>query len=257
MSGSKVAIDLSALDPAFKAHAHRGTGRYVSELFKELSLQSTDIVKFNHRDLIRRGSLDSLVSFLPAGRQTIRQQLLYPFQVSEKNLSGARVAHFPAHVDAPAWAKTKVIVTVLDLIPLIFQDLYGGKGNLRFKFGRWLELQAIKNASKILCISRSTANDVQRLLGVDPKKISVTPLGVSDQFFSIVNDSDSEGNFSELKLLASPKTRPVVLYVGGIDQRKNVFKLLEAFKILITICRDKELRLPQLVLAGKDRKSVV
>jgi hypothetical protein len=88
-----IGFDTSALDPAFKAHAGRGIGRYVAELsrfFKaEFSRQSEgggsrrsfDVASFDHRSLERHGGIPvraatALIKASPILRTTLKQQVL-------------------------------------------------------------------------------------------------------------------------------------------------------------------------------------
>ena len=78
----KVGIDISALDPSFKEHQTRGIGRYAAELKKHFDIQSHSNISidyFSHLDLMD-SSLAKLVDYSPLGKQTLKQQLVYPNQ---------------------------------------------------------------------------------------------------------------------------------------------------------------------------------
>lgn len=208
---------MCALSPKVKAHAARGIGRYVSELKKRLK----NIFFFDSVELTNNNPLSKIIDYLPAGKLTIRQQLLYPFYLN--SLKDVSLIHFPAHMDAPSWCKIPTIVTVLDLIPFLLPDLYKPEqGGIRYYLARFLEKRGILNAKRIIAISKTTALDVERVLGISQSKISVTPLGIGEEFFdgkpinNIKSKYDLDPNNSTL------------LYVGGIDPRKNLEKLLLA-----------------------------
>lgn len=255
-----IGFDRSALDPEFKAHAGRGIGRYVAELARYFdrncgespSGEGVTVGRFDYRSFRLPKPVDLALSSLPLGRQTVRQQLFYPLQLRAGAMAEFRALHFPAHMDAPSWSVTPYALTVLDLIPLIFRELYeAGRSGLRFRFARWLELRAIKGASLILAISECTARDVTRILGVLPEKIAVTPLGVDGKFFLQAAPSATE---ALRRRLAIPVDSPIVLYVGGIDQRKNTKGLLSAFSRVAVARRERGLAAPRLVMAGKIEK---
>ncbi len=224
-----VALDASALLPDFKEHATRGIGRYVRELcgyFARCSPADTTVFNFNQVDLVRGGFAGNLIESLPLGRRTLSQQCFYPFRLATGLTQKCDVVHFPAHMDAPAWNPKKYIVTVLDLIPLVLADMYkAAQPSLRFHFARWLEIRAIKNAALVLAISHNTARDVERLLGVPPERIRVTHLGVEQKFFTA--EIVPEAKLELKRGLGIEDQAPLVLYVGGIDQRKNVEVLLQ------------------------------
>ena len=239
-----VGLDVSALDPLFKAHAQRGIGRYVSELKKYFEAHQGSNLRvsyFDHRVLRASGPralayCHKAVDLAPFGRATLRQQLLFPLQLAWSLQSESPpmapvsfdAVHFPAHLDPPAWGVVRYAVTVVDLIPLVCADLYkANKSNLRFKFARWLELRAIKNASLVLAISENTARDVHRILHVPHEKIVVTPLGVDPRFFEARMVEEEE---TVRRRYGLGRESPVVLYVGGIDPRKNYPVLIEMFR---------------------------
>lgn len=245
-----VGLDTSALDIKFKAHAQRGIGRYVSELkryFDHTSSHSVNVQSFDHREFKDQGLVNKLVEYLPAGRQTIRQQVVYPFRLKSHKRK-IDIFHFPAHMDAPAWSLSNYILTVLDLIPLVLSDLYkANRPNWRFTFARWLEIRAIKNAALILAISENTANDLVRVLNVPPEKIIVTPLGVNEEFFA---EFSKEEKFEVVSRLGLPVNRDIVLYVGGIDPRKNYPVLISSFAELKERFVANGQKPPILALAG-------
>lgn len=247
----RVGLDRSALDPSFKAHAGRGIGRYVQELSAYLDTHKHDLVEigsFDYKTFTLPSLVDRTLQNLPLGRQTIRQQIFYPLQLKGK-LSQFHMLHFPAHMDAPSWSAKPYILTVLDLIPLIFRHLYeSDRMGVRFKFARWLEINAIKSASLILAISECTARDVTRILGIPSERIVVTPLGVDQRFFKRASEAEIS---SVRQRLAIPQESPVILYVGGIDQRKNIDGLLETFQEVIKGCSERNIPTPRLVISGK------
>ena len=245
-----IGLDTSALDLKFKSHAMRGIGRYVFELsryFQSNANSRIQVQNFDHREFKDKGLLNKMIKFLPAGRQTIRQQIVYPFSLSSKKKSYDYL-HFPAHMDAPAWSLGNYVLTVLDLIPLVLSDLYKAKKpGWRFNFARWLEIKSIKNASLILAISENTARDVCRLLKVPRERIVVTPLGVDSSFFIELDDTAKTALKQKYNI---PDRRALIVSVGGIDPRKNYSALIESFHRLLQIYREKNLTEPALLLVG-------
>ncbi len=76
---------------------------------------------------------------------------------------------------------------------------------------------ALTRADAVICISQSTANDLQHYYKVDPRKISVVHLGVSGRFFSQDDYQKEQSSLSQL------------LYVGGRDGYKDFKTLVLAF----------------------------
>lgn len=244
----KIAFDIAALNPKFKAHSSRGIGRYVRELnsyFETHVQQDFYIEKFSSFEMLSQSRMGKCINFMPFGRTTLRQQCIGPFSFAS---IGAKFLHFPAHIDAPAWCPCPFIVTVLDLIPIIFEDLYKAhRSSWRFNFARWLEIQAIKNAQLVLCISNNTAKDAQRILGIPDEKLVVTPLGVDPAFFEAKKPTEERGLRARLGL---PFEQPIVLYLGGIDQRKNIRGLISVFQETQRHFINENCVTPILVIAG-------
>lgn len=223
-----IGLDARPMQSGFKAHEGRGTGRYTTELTRGLlALHDSGALPFSISLVSppEPSAIDAaLLAALPLGKRTFESQFVYPRQVARTNVE---CMHFFAHGDAPSRPVIPHFVTVLDLIPLRFPQLYrAAKSNLRFRFARYLEFQAIAKATGIFAISEATKRDVVELLGVDPSRVHVTPLAVSPTFTTAPRQS------LPASIAAQPADRKVLLYVGGIDPRKNVPFLLDVLAAL-------------------------
>ncbi|MGI8729151.1 MAG: glycosyltransferase [Solirubrobacteraceae bacterium] len=124
----------------------------------------------------------------------------------------------------PHWARSgqvKTVVTVYDLIPLLFPEHY--LSDARVKTSYLARLDLIRHAHHVLALSQTTANDVVEQLHVLPDRVTVIDAGVSARFSGAGADTGRvlRQRFEHL--------RPgFVLYVGGIDYRKNLERLIEA-----------------------------
>ncbi len=243
----KVGLDLRATEPGFKSHFGRGTGRYATELTRllpQLAAQRGTIeIRPLAGDTLRGTAFErKLIASLPAGRETVESQLCLPRRLRR---AGVDVTHFFAHGDAPAWGGAPTLVTVLDLIPIKFRDLYRGENeNWRYHLARFLELRAIRAARGIIAISEATKRDIVEILDIPEEKIAVTPLAVDSRFKPATVD---QGRIR--RKLGLPEDRSLALYVGGIDPRKNMDFLLEVFRGVVD--NSPEGSAPFLVLAGK------
>ena len=253
-----VGLDLSALDPTFKSHAHRGIGRYVAELHRFFESHHDPEVQvgfFDHEALRRNELADKMVSLVPCGKTSIRQHLVYPRRLNQGVMRSFSLLHYPAHMDAPAWSSKPYVLTVLDLIPHVLKDLYQAhKPGWKFKLARSLEIRSIRQAALLLAISETTANDLVRVLGIQRDKIAVTPLGVDPRFFDIASLRIQRGlsTESELRLkLGIPQGRSIILYVGGHDERKNIGNLVGIVRDVGAEMRSRGKEAPLLVMAGR------
>ncbi len=249
----KIIFDTSALDSGFKAHAQRGIGRYVRELWHYFQSQKDlpfELSSFDHTMVHGSHIVERAIHGLPFGKQTARQQVVYPLAL--RNIArGFDIVHFPAHMDSPSWGNVPSVITVLDLIPIVCADLYkAGRSRWRYRFGRFLESRAIRHASGIIAISENTARDVERILKVPAEKIAITPLGVDRKFFDAGQERGK--NLAKLRVsLGVVDGQETILYVGGIDPRKNWPMLVNAHAALIEKRREKGRPAPVLIIAGR------
>ncbi len=139
--------------------------------------------------------------------------------------------------DAPWWRPCPLVLTVHDLIGLLFP------ANLppisRLYWSRWLP-HTIRRADRIIVDSEHTKSDVNRLLGIPAEHMDVIHLGV-DESFHPVEDEGSLGTVREKYSL--PYT--FILYLGTLEPRKGLDTLLSAYADLVTDVSH------HLVIAGK------
>lgn len=254
----RVGLDARGTEPDFKLHHGRGTGRYAAELIAGLTklqnagrLNQLQISPFGSAEL-GRGALERTVSsLLPFGRQTFETQLFLPRRLSKLSVD---MVHFMSHGDGTPRCPYPYVVTILDLIPLKFHWLYSReKASWRLKLARWVESTVVRGAAGYLTISEASKRDIVELLGISPERIHVTPLGVDAQKFAPLVMSDEEklsfrGRVFEK--LAIDRSSRVLLYVGGIDPRKNIPFLLQVFARYLADEAATEGR-TQLIISGR------
>jgi len=245
-----IGVDARATEPGFKAHYGRGTGRYAEELLRHLPKVNDgalEIRPIRSEDLAKRKWEELLLKSLPFGRQTANTQLFLPRKLGR---IGADLIHFMAHSDGTARSPVPYIVTVLDLIPLRFPELYrADKAGWRFKLARKLENRSIASAAGIIAISEATKRDIVSILGISADRIFVTHLGVGEHFFAAAASDEERRRETERtkQRLGLDPSRPMILYTGGIDPRKNISFLLDVFAEILQHGPSPK---PQLALAG-------
>lgn len=146
--------------------------------------------------------------------------------------NNADVVHYPFFepffITLPFFKKKKTVVTVHDLIPLVFPRSFpkGIKGSLKWE----VQKRILRNVNRIITDSISSKKDICRFTSIDDNKIKVIYLSASEKFRKISNVK------TKYKL-----PEKFVLYVGDITWNKNLPNLVEAVK---------KVNLP-LVLVGK------
>jgi hypothetical protein len=108
----------------------------------------------------------------------------------------------------------------------------------------WVRTEIIRQADRVLSVSHATAHDAVRLLGVRQEKLSVTGGGVSELFRPPASRNEAR---DALRRFRPSIDSQFVLYTGGMDYRKNIDALLQAYAGLPRGVRDQH----KLVLAGR------
>jgi len=224
---SVIGLDMRGTEKGFKSHFGRGTGRYVAELVAALDQVSgstgLELVKLGTEDFVSEKIPLSVLDSVPLGKVTLQTQVFIPASLAFRDYD---FVHYFAHCDAPALGYPGKTITVLDLIPLKFPELYSqGKSNLRFKFARWLENTSVKTSQGIIAISEATKRDLEDILGVPSDKIAVTPLAVSNHLLEFDISSLERGK--SRRKFGLEEDSFVLSYLGGIDPRKNAKFLLD------------------------------
>jgi len=250
----RVAIDIRGLQHGFKSHHGRGIGRYVRSLLEAmLPLDVERRLEFladsdGELDGIGRGGAARLhrvdaprwLARLGPEAAHLRQHVYWPRALPALPFD---LFHFCSQTDAPAQLDRPYVVSVLDLIPHRLPELYRrGKNRARFFAGRWLERRALRRARGLIAISRYTADDLVDLLDVPRERVAVTPLAVRSGLAPATAPEVTA--FCRRHRLRSG----YLLYVGGIDRRKNVPFLLDVLRAIVAQRPDTEL-----VLAGRYR----
>jgi glycosyltransferase involved in cell wall biosynthesis len=202
----KVAIDISPLE---SSHQFRGIGSYTKRLVA--ALEKVD--EKNKYILINQQSA------------VINQQF--------------DLIHYPYFdlfwLTLPFKKPKPTVVTVHDLIPLVFPDKFpkGIKGWLKYQIQR----QSLRRAEAIITDSENSKRDIMKFIGFPQEKIYVVYLAAAEAFKPIKSTARLEQIKKKYYLPPS-----FVLYVGDVNYNKNILGLVKACK---------KIKIP-LVIVGKE-----
>ena len=139
----------------------------------------------------------------------------------------------PSHY-CPRISSVPTAISIMDLSFVYFPQLFN-KNDL-YQLNNWTRYSA-KKAAKIFTISEASRDDIIKLYKVDPKKVIVTYPGIKK--IDKLESMEDLANKFKIK-------NDYILFVGTLQPRKNIVKLIEAFAKLQT--KGKNL---DLVVVGK------
>lgn len=119
--------------------------------------------------------------------------------------------------------KVKTVVTIHDLIFKRFPQWYKPIDvkiyDRKFKY-------AAQHADKIIAVSQQTANDIIEFYGVPEEKITVIYQNCNPLFYQLLSKEQIQKVKEKFSL-----PNDYILYVGTIEERKNLHRLIEAMNM--------------------------
>ncbi len=134
----------------------------------------------------------------------------------------------------------KVIATVHDASPILFPETHTPDNRARFeKKMRYVQ----KHADIVIAVSEHTKRDLIRVFGIPEDRIRVVYNAVDPIYAPLSDRNEIDRVIRKYGLPGSG----YILFVGTLEPRKNLVRLIEAYGIATDACADQ---LPPLVLAG-------
>lgn len=142
----------------------------------------------------------------------------------------------PAHV-APWWSPKNLVVVVHDVAFVTVPEAYSFA---ECAFAKLLTRRNCAQATHIITPSVSTEQDLQKYFGVNAEKIFITPYAAPRHVARAeVAEKDTEENSAQNFEIAEP----IILFVGRIEYKKGIDRLVSAFEQMKISAR--------LILVGK------
>lgn len=212
-----------------------GIGTYLRELVPRLAEdERVDRLVLAHhgpRDADPFPGLEKADSRYLPGRRDVTGVLWHslgrPFL--ERYVGKVDLVHAPSLVYPPS--RAPLVATVHDLTPAAFPSLFPRRW-------RWFHLRGLhlilERAQVIMCDSKATLSDLRRFTGGRMPPARVVPLGVNPP--GTIGERDVE------EVLRKYSLEPgYLLFVGTLEPRKNLGRLVEAFSSLGEIHRRRGL----------------
>ncbi len=209
-------------------HKPGGSRTVTKNVLKKLSVidrENTYIVFSNtfYPELKALNNIDQVVFSCPSpSLHHFWDQFVFPHYLLPKYMKKMKIdlMHYTNNMISII-QPSHFVVTIHDLIPFttpetqqLFHRIY------QQKYMKY----AARKSKLIVTVSNNSRNDITRILGVNPKRIRVIPLAVSEEF-KVLQNEELKRRIRALYRLPEK----FILNVGSIQPGKNIGRLLEAF----------------------------
>ncbi len=134
------------------------------------------------------------------------------------------VYHGVRNFELPVKKVCRYVVTIHNLVPLFFPELVPSKHLLFFKL---FMKRAAKTADIIITDSKHSKRDIVHYLSIPEEKIRVIYLGYEPRHQRVVDQQMAQTVLTHYGI-----SQPYLLFVGVIEPKKNLNRLVEAFSLL-------------------------
>lgn len=205
-----------------------GKGRYIFELVRNLA----EIDAENQYILYSKQSIDlklpkNFTKIVIGGTPGFRQL----WMANDIVRRGADLFFAPTGFLPVIFSRIPTVVTVHDLAVFLCKEArpaFKTKVSERSMLGL-----AARKADRIISVSQSTKNDLEKVFHINPKKINVTLLGYDEAAYQPKDSGDQ-------KVLDQYSLKPgYLLFVGTLEPRKNIVGILKAYAELDATLRHK------------------
>ncbi len=145
-----------------------------------------------------------------------------PFPGSQQLINNIDLFHAPDHY-IPHLDKIPVVATVMDAIPLVHPEWVSSS----LRAFRLVFRKMARSAQQIITISEYSKADIVHYFGISPERISVTYLGVNPAYSQPVALEIRQAVLQRYGLEPG-----FFLFVGSIQPRKNVARIIAAHRML-------------------------
>jgi alpha-1,3-rhamnosyl/mannosyltransferase len=230
----RVGIGTTMIEPAFTGGHLDGIGVYTQALLRHLPQAGCELATYSWPRVRGQATLSAGQALSQSFERASLVDLVTP---------GAHRVHMPVDVfhvtdyrvvrmDCP------VVASLHDALPIKYPEWC----NPRLRgLKNWLQKKAAQKADHVIALSHFAIDELVECFGIDERRITVVPCGVDREWFSAPDAAQVRATLDAHGL------RPgYFLFVGTLQPRKNVERLLDAYLKLPAVVRAER----QLVIVG-------
>ncbi len=176
--------------------------------------------------------------FLRAPRRLVERWWKYNWPPIDYYLKGINIFH-GLHINVPPVKKIKTILTVHDCRYLAFPSLYNSKDVANYS--NQMEI-SLKRVDMVAAVSEFTRQEIIKYFSFPEDRIRTIHNGFSLNHIGKRCNRKKKGRFQKDNNIP----QFYLLYIGVLDPRKNLSRLIEA----LAVCRKKSKDFPELILIG-------
>jgi glycosyltransferase involved in cell wall biosynthesis len=192
-----------------------GISKYTEKIYKQLKLKD-DYSFLDGYYNINNSLKEKLLN-------KFWEQVILPFKLKQIK---SDIFHCTKNMGLPMIKVCKYVVTIHDLIPMIFEDQYLRNPFKKYTYYKTIR-QSIYKSDLIITDSKYSKQDIIKNFNVDEKKIKVIYLGVDKKFKSI-SDADLIRNIKYKYKINGD----YILGIGSNEPRKNFQTLLKSYEYI-------------------------
>jgi glycosyltransferase involved in cell wall biosynthesis len=240
----RIAFDTWSLSSRFRNHGIYSYSKHLLQSFRDMGLQhSVEVCPFVCPAVSNdANSFRAAPGFSPTQTSLLKLDRLWRLggACAAAFINAADLVFCPASAAFPLNGLVPVVTTIHDVTPVVMPSFSRRMTYLlRFQLGN-----AARLSHALITDSNCSKQDIVNIYGVPESKVSVVYLGYDKANF---NSSPPDPEASESLLQKLNITRPYILHHGLIQPRKNLTRLIEAYRLMLSRNRNLDF---DLVMAG-------
>ncbi len=213
---------------ASRANAHRRTGTEWYSYYLIQALKKIGVPGLEWRLYAKKELRDGLEDLPPGWNGSVLawrgQRFWNQFRLSWELLRHPVDLFFQPTHTLPLFPPRRSVTTLHDIgferLPKLYRPA-------ELRYHRYSARLAVRRADRILTVSEFSKREILERYHLPPGRVTVTPLAVDTQRYR----ADVPEDLKEAVLLKYRLSRPFVMYVGRVEEKKNIVNLVHAFAL--------------------------